>query len=105
LADQLGDGIAGPQKSRQAELIGGALPNQRDDLLLLQFREGGLLAWTAAATPFAKPSPATLPIAADPAVDGVVVDAEHPRGLGLGHALQHRSDGPGAQRCLCPGRQ
>jgi hypothetical protein len=41
----------------------------------------------------------------DPLVDGVVVDAEHPRGLGLGHAGQHRSDGPVTQRRLRRGGQ
>jgi hypothetical protein len=51
--------------------------------LLLGFGEGGLLAWTATATPFGKPLPAALPVALDPPVDGGVVDAEHPRGLGL----------------------
>ena len=40
LADQLGDRIAGPQKPRQAELVGGALADQRDDLLLLGFGKG-----------------------------------------------------------------
>ena len=35
-----------------------------------------------------KPVPAALPVALDPAVDGVVVDPEHPGGLGLGHAPQ-----------------
>jgi hypothetical protein len=105
LADQLGDGIAGPQKPRQAQLVRGRVTDQRDDLPLLQFREGGLLAWTAAAAPLSKPCPATLPVAVDPAVDGVVVDAEHPGGLGLSHAVEHRSDGPVAQRCLRCGRQ
>jgi hypothetical protein len=51
-----------------------------------------------------KPLEATLPVALDPAVDGVGMDPEHSRGLGLGHAVQHRSDGPVAQRCLCCGR-
>jgi hypothetical protein len=100
LADQLSDGIAGPQKPRQAELIGGALPNQRDDLLLLEFRLRRLLPWTAAATLLTKPWPAALPIAFDPAVDGVVVDAKDPGDLRLGHAVQHRSDGPVTQRRL-----
>ena len=105
LADQLGDPITGPQKPGQAELIGGALADQRDELLLLGFGEGRLLAWTATATLLGKPLEATLPVAFDPAVDGVVVDAEHPRGLSLGHAIEHRSDGPVAQRCLRRGRQ
>jgi hypothetical protein len=105
LGDQLGNRIAGPQKPGQAELIGGALADQRDELPLLRFREGRLLARTATATLLGKPLEATLPVAFDPAVDGVVVDAEHPGGLGLGHAIQHRPDSPVAQRCLRRGRQ
>jgi hypothetical protein len=103
--DQLGDRLAGPQKPRQAKLVRGAVTDQRDDLLLLRFGQGGLFTWTATAAPFGKPVPAALPIALDPAVDGMVVDAEHSRGLRLGHAVQDRSDGPAAQRCLRRGRQ
>jgi hypothetical protein len=44
LGDQLGDRITGPEKLRQAELIGGALADQRDEFLLLPFGEGRLLA-------------------------------------------------------------
>jgi len=64
--DQLSDRLAGPQKPGQAELVGGALANQRDDLLLLRFAKGGLFAWTATAAPFDKPLPAALPVAFDP---------------------------------------
>jgi hypothetical protein len=53
-----------------------------------------------AATLLNKPCPASLPVASDPTVDGIAVDAEHPRGLGLGHVVQHRSDDPGALRRL-----
>jgi hypothetical protein len=105
LADQLSHRIAGPEKPRQAELIGGGLADQCHKLLLLGFGQGGLLTRTAAAALLSKPCPATLPVASDPAVDRIVVDAEHPRRLSLGHALQHRSDGPAAQRCLRRGRQ
>jgi hypothetical protein len=105
LADQLSHRIAGPQKPRQAKLIGGGLADQRHDLLLLVPGQGGLFAWTTTATPLTKPGPATLPVAFDPPVDRIVVDAEHSSGLGLGHALQHRSNGPGTQRCLRRGRQ
>jgi len=73
--------------------------------LLLGFGPGGLLAWTATATLLTKPRPTALLVASDPAVDRVGMDPEHPRGLGLGHAVQHRLDGPGAQRRLCRGRQ
>jgi hypothetical protein len=73
--------------------------------VLLGFGEGGLFAWTATAAPFGKPCPAAFPIALDPPVDGVVVDAEHSRGLGLGQAIQDRSDGPVAQGCLRRGWQ
>jgi hypothetical protein len=105
LADQLSHRLAGPQKPSLAKLVRGGLADQRHKLLLLVLGQGGLLAWTTPATPLGKPGPATCSVAFDPAVDGVVVDAEHPRGLGLGHALQHRSDGPGAQRCLRRRRQ
>ena len=47
LADQLGDRIAGPEKPRQAEPIGGALADQRDAFLLLGSGQGRLLAWLA----------------------------------------------------------
>ena len=100
LGDQLADRIAGPQKPRQAELVGGALPHQRDDLLLLRFSKGRLLACAAVAAPLRKPVPAALPIAFDPAVHRVGMHPEHPRGLGLGHAVQHHPDGPFAQRRL-----
>jgi hypothetical protein len=86
-------------------LVWGRLADQGGDLFLLRFGQDGLLAWTATAAPFGKPLPAALPVALDPLVDGVVVDAEHPRGLGLGHAIQDRSDGPVAQRRLRRGRQ
>jgi hypothetical protein len=86
-------------------LVWSRVAAQRDELLLLGLGEGGLFAWTATAAPFGKPVPAALPVALDPPVDGVVVDAEPPRGLGLGDAVQHRSDGPGTQRCLGHGRQ
>jgi hypothetical protein len=105
LADQLSHRIAGPQKPRQAELVRGGLADQCHKLLLLGFGQGGLLTRTAAAALLSKPCPATLPVASDPTVDRIVVDAEHPRRLSLGHALQHRSDGPAAQRCLRRGRQ
>jgi hypothetical protein len=105
LADQFSHRIAGPQKPRQAELIGRGLADQCHKLLLLGFGQGGLLTRTAAAAPLRKPRPTALPVAFDPAVHGVVVDAEHPRRLSLGHALQHRSNGPAAQRCLRRGRQ
>jgi hypothetical protein len=86
-------------------LVGGRVADQRDDLQLLRFGEGGLFAWTATAAPLRKTGPATLPVALDPSVDGVVVNAEHSGGLGLGHAVQHRSHGPVAQRCLGCGGQ
>jgi hypothetical protein len=71
----------------------------------LRFGQGGLFTWTATAAPFGKPLPTALPVPLDPPVDSVVVDAEHPRGLGLGHAVQDRSDGPVTQRCLRRGWQ
>jgi len=67
--------------------------------------QGGLLAWTAAAALLGKPCPAALPVALDPPVHRIVVDAEHLGGFGLGHAVQDRSDGPAAQRCLRRRRQ
>jgi hypothetical protein len=94
LADQLGDRIAGPQKPRQIKFVWSHLADQRDDLPLLRFGQGGLFAWTAIAAPFGKPVPAVVPVAFDPPVDGIAVVAEHSRGLGLGHAVQHRPDGP-----------
>ena len=105
LGEQLGDRIAGPQKPRQAELIGGAVANQRDEFLLLALGQGRLFTPTAAATLLGKPREATLPIASDPAVHRVGVDPKHPRGLGLGHPVQHRLDGPVTQRGLRRSRQ
>jgi hypothetical protein len=58
------------------------------------FGEGRLLPWTATATLLSKPLEATLQIAPHPAVDRVGMDPEHPRGLGLGHAIQDRPHGP-----------
>ena len=49
--DPLGDRLAGPQKPRQAQLVGGRVTDQRDDLQLLGFGEGGLFAGTATAAP------------------------------------------------------
>jgi hypothetical protein len=86
-------------------LVRGAVADQRHDLPLLRFGQGGLLAGTATAAPLGKPLEAALPVAFDPAVDGIVVDTEHPRGLGLSHAAEHGSDGPGTQPCLRRGRQ
>jgi hypothetical protein len=57
LGDQLGDRLPGPQQSRQAELVG-VLSHQRDDLLLLACRKGGLLAGAAAAASLRKRVPA-----------------------------------------------
>jgi hypothetical protein len=71
----------------------------------LELGQGGLLAGTAAATLLGKPCPAALPVAFDPPVHRIVVDAEHLGGLGLGHAVQHRPDGPAAQRRLRRRRQ
>jgi hypothetical protein len=62
LADQLRHRLAGSQKPRQATLVRGALADQRQKLLLLMLGQGGLLAWTAAATLLAKPCPAILTI-------------------------------------------
>jgi hypothetical protein len=105
LGDQLGDRIRGPQKPRQAKFVWGRVTDQGDDLLLLLLAEGRLLAWTATATLLSKPCPAILPIASDPPVDRVVVDPEHPRGLGLSHPVQNRLDCSFAQRRLRCGWQ
>jgi hypothetical protein len=105
LGDQLADRIAGPEKPRQAQLIGGALADQRNEFLLLRFGEGRLLARTAPATLLSEPCPAALPVASDPAVHRIGMHPEQPRGLGLSHAIQHRSDGPIPQRRLRRSRQ
>src|SRR6266511_102702 len=94
------DRPAGPQKPRQAELVGRAVPHQRNDLSLLACGKRGLLAGAATAAPLGKPRPAALAVALDPAVHRVGVHPEHPRGLGLGHAVQDGLDGPVAQRRL-----
>jgi hypothetical protein len=74
----------------------GRLAHQRDGLLLLGLAERGRLARSTPPTPRRQSCPAARPVALDPAVHRVGVDPEHPRGLGLGHAAQHRSDGLGS---------
>ena len=124
LVVQLGDRIAGPQKPRQTKFVWSRFADQRDDLLLLRFGKGRLLARSsalfdlvpnltlaavlvagavAAATGHLTAGElvaAALPVAFDPAVHRVGMHPEHPRGLGLGHVVQHRLDGTFAQCCL-----
>jgi len=51
LRDQLGDRVTGPQEPRQPELVRGGLTDERDDLLLLAWGTGRLLAGAAATAP------------------------------------------------------
>src|SRR5215217_4670189 len=95
--DQLADRRAGPERKRQAELVGAALGDQAPDQGFLARGQGLLFTGASAAPPTGQGRRAGLPEGAHPGADKAAVDPDCRGHLGAALAGQHQLDRHAAQ--------